>query len=344
MAFYADKAILTKIKAMYGHRLTEENYMELLHKQSVGDITGYLKGQTHYQAVLISVQETMIHRGQLESLLHHSLFADYLKLLRFAKWGNDFFSYYRISLEVGQLLNCIAYLNSSGPNEYFSELPGYLIGQLSIDLTAMAHARGFADLLQALDGTPYHKVLEPLLSQARDSVDIAACERALMEYYYHTVFAMVDRYYTGGENKEIKSLFYLQAEISNITAIYRLKRFFHADEETIRRHILPFYSELSPELISRMISARDMDQFWELFKKIRFSRYFGDDSEMYIEQSAQNMRYYNSRKLLYFTRSPAAAFTAFIQLGQLEITNIINIVEGVRYKVPPEEIEKLLIR
>lgn len=49
LASLSNKAILTKARAMYGSRLTEEDYRELTHKYSVGEAVAYLKKETHYR-------------------------------------------------------------------------------------------------------------------------------------------------------------------------------------------------------------------------------------------------------------------------------------------------------
>ena len=87
---FSDTAILTKIRAMYGNRLTPQDYTELLHKQTVGDVAAYLKNQTHYRDVLAQTQESQVHRGQLEHMIHMELFQQYQRILRFCKSGNPF--------------------------------------------------------------------------------------------------------------------------------------------------------------------------------------------------------------------------------------------------------------
>ena len=60
----ASNAILSKARAMYGKRLTKENYRELLNCKSVGEVAGYLKSRTAYNKVLAGINENEVHRGQ----------------------------------------------------------------------------------------------------------------------------------------------------------------------------------------------------------------------------------------------------------------------------------------
>ena len=43
---YADNAVLAKAHAMYGKRLTKENYTDMLNCRSLGELTNYLKTRT----------------------------------------------------------------------------------------------------------------------------------------------------------------------------------------------------------------------------------------------------------------------------------------------------------
>ena len=53
--------------------------------------------------------------------------------------------------------------------------------------------------------------------------------------------------------------------------------------------------------------------------------------------------YNESYKSMYFSVNPSVVLVAFYNLEEAEINNIINIIEGVRYKADTEKIRKLLI-
>ena len=50
-----------------------------------------------------------------------------------------------------------------------------------------------------------------------------------------------------------------------------------------------------------------------------------------------------SRRHISFATKAATAFLAYVTLGTVECDNITHIVEGIRYGVQPEDIQKLLI-
>ena len=73
MAQYAN-AVISKARAMYGQMLSPAQYDDLLRKQNVQEISAYLREKTPYRAALEGVQDSTIHRRQLENLLHRTSF------------------------------------------------------------------------------------------------------------------------------------------------------------------------------------------------------------------------------------------------------------------------------
>ena len=54
------------------------------------------------------------------------------------------------------------------------------------------------------------------------------------------------------------------------------------------------------------------------------------------------MKYLTCRHDIRFSTHPSVVMLSYIFLAQIEIQDIINIVEGIRYQLAPEEIQKLL--
>ena len=47
---YADNAVLAKAHAMYGKRITKENYNDMLNCRSLGELVNYLKTRTCFSS------------------------------------------------------------------------------------------------------------------------------------------------------------------------------------------------------------------------------------------------------------------------------------------------------
>ena len=103
LSSFASNAILSKARAMYGKRLREENYRDLLNCKTVSEVAGYLKNRTSYSGILAGINENEVHRGQLEGKLRQKLFEDYASLCRYELSVGEHFADYLLEwLEIAK--------------------------------------------------------------------------------------------------------------------------------------------------------------------------------------------------------------------------------------------------
>ena len=79
----AYSGIVTKIRAMQSKLLKPEQFVEVANLGNVPEIVDYLKKNTAYAEVLDTLDESQIHRGNIEKILVQSLYHDYTKIYRF---------------------------------------------------------------------------------------------------------------------------------------------------------------------------------------------------------------------------------------------------------------------
>ena len=65
--------IVTKVRAMEARLLKPEQFVEIANLSSVPEIADYLRKNTAYAAVLDTLTEDQIHRGNIEKVLTQSL-------------------------------------------------------------------------------------------------------------------------------------------------------------------------------------------------------------------------------------------------------------------------------
>ncbi|MCI8443162.1 MAG: V-type ATPase subunit [Provencibacterium sp.] len=338
-------AILTKVKAMSGHMLTNEDYEQLMHRDSVAACAAYLKSQTSYAQVLQDVQETQIHRGTLEALLQKTLFEQFVRLQRYAGKNNRFFrDSYVARLEIRCISVCIRLLNSGSPEEFIRTIPGYILPYLTLDISALSSARDYRSLLEALRRTPYYRVLEPFYPKNGENAPLPLLEHALYSYYYRYVCQLIERQFHSSTKKELLNIFTIQAQLQDIGAVFRLKSFFGSSKEEIRQLLLNIEGPLPRRLMRAILDAPNGDEVISLLAASRYGRYFDEAHFIYIENSTGAIRHNLARRYLTFSQNPATAFAAFIVLREIEIENLMAIIEGARYQLPPSKLRPLLIR
>ncbi len=339
----ASNAILSKAHAMYGRRLTEQNYKDLLNCQSVAEVASYLKNHTAYKQVLAGVNENSLHRGQLEAKLKQKQLEDYASLCRYEVSVGEYFSgYLLIRSEIEQILHSITLMSAGKPEEYLFSMPMYLSQHTHINLQSLAEIKTFDDLLNALDHTPYRKLLEPLKPMNGNAPNYTEIENALYTYLYTWIFSIIDKYTKGETSKQLRNIFVSVIDLTNYSHIVRLKASYHVDPESIRSMLLP-YGSLKPRILSQLLEAETESEVSALMKQTPVGKQWLDIDSSYVDEIPKRALYEICRHNIYFSRNPSVVMMSYTFLLQSEITDIVTIVEGVRYKLPAAEIAKLLI-
>lgn len=337
-------ALATKVHAMFGKRLTGENYRELVRKQSVGEIAVYLKQQTYYADLLHDVNESSVHRGQLENVLRRAIYEDYTRMLVYiSPNGRKFYRFFLVRMEIDEILSYLRYLNAGRETEYLFSLPSYFAEHADFDLYSLAKVRSFDELLRLLANTPYGEILkkyDPASADVQDSVQI---DNAFDRYYYQYLNRAIENNFAGQDKDKLKRAVGVQIDLLNITQIIRLKRYFNAPAEYIRSLLIPHTVRVKRETLDKMVESADADAALAVLADTRYAEFFAQGSFEYIEEGANRVLYDYNRKLLATSTSSAVAMMAYLNLKQLELQNIITIIESVRYGLHPAETEKLLV-
>lgn len=345
LASFANNAIATKIKAMYGKRITEDQYREMAREKSVADVVKFLKEKTSYGNVLASAQPSMLHRGQLENLLWHERFSKYLRLMHYNQNPDDrFYGYIIIEVEIQQILQILRLLISDRPGDYITMLPSFIGKHSSYDFMELAKVRSYDDLLAVLQKTPYYEVLLPLKPAADEDINYTKCETALYTYFYGYLNEVVDKQFSGKARSDLHEIIDTRVELTNITTIYRIKRYFpNVSQDYLKQCLLPMRSRIPAKLLKQMIAAENDKQFIKLLTQSPYAKYMGTDEIAYIEYTTESIRYHISHRDIHFSNHAATVFLAYMVLNAIEISNLTNIIEGVEYNAPVSEIERLLI-
>ncbi len=341
----SSNAILTKSRAMYGKRLKSEDYKYLLGRHSVNEVALYLKTETAYEKTLAGIQESLIHRGQLENLIRRDTLRKYIRLSRYeSSPDKGFYRYYIINIETEQILTCLKLMNSGLAEGYIETLPGYLQEFISIDVIKLAQARSFDDILQVLAKTDYYDVLAPFRPGPGAHPDLFACEFALRQFFYDKTFELIDRHYHGQQKKQLTEIFTMQIELGNISSIYRLKRYFHSTPGEISSRILKAHDKRFDRRMQALIATKTPEDMLALLNQShRHNVYSAEGGFSFIEQANQRRRFDVNRRFVSYSIYPPVVFASFLILSQIEIDNLASIIEGIRYKVPESELAKHVV-
>ena len=339
----ASNAVLAKARAMYGRRLTREDFQALLECSSVGEVAGYLKNKTDYASALSAISESSVHRGQLETKLKQKIFEDYERLCRYElSIGDKLGDYLIIRSEIEQILRSLILLQAGTPEEYLFALPSYLQKHVQINLGRLSQIHSYEELLEALDHTPYREILEPFTPRDGKPLDYTSLENALFSFFYKRVFAAIGRYSRLGTRKRLEAIFQSDIDMENFNRILRLRAMPGNNKDFIRSTLLPL-GGLSQKTLDRLLNADTPEKATEIMKRTKSGKILRRISYNRSDQIPGRTTYQNCSHDIRFSTHPPVVMLSYLFLLRIEVHDIITVVEGIRYRLTPDEIRSLLV-
>lgn len=339
---FPENAILTKARAIYAKRLTDVNYNELMNCSSVADAANYLATKTHYAEVFSDVTSAKINRMMIEGLLKRCLLNRLLSLCHFSKiLGNEMYEYIVIKNDITAILSCLRYMETENKYDFLISLPVFLDKITSVDMLKLAKTQNFEQVLDELKNTPYHKTLENFRNE---KIDLIKIENALNDYMYKKTYEIAKQKLSKKEFEEVIGLFKMNADLKFISNVFRLKKYFRMSAQKIKEYNFNVVvTAFDKKQIEEMISCDNVEEMYEIIDKTIYGKKLDCRKfERFEDWTLQYRHKEMSHKAVYST-APNVVMVCCNFLAEIEIKNITNIIQGIKYQIPKEEIEKSLI-
>ena len=128
----------------------------------------------------------------------------------------------------------------------------------------------------------------------------------------------------------------------NICYIYKLKNQ-SANIEDIKNNLITEHGNISKKKLYDILNAQTDHDFIELIKTTKIGKGITQNDLLYIEAVFEKNTYKINKHYLRFSTNPNICVLTYINLCMNEINNIIHIVEGKRYNLTNDEIQKFII-
>ena len=336
-------ALSSKTRASYGRLLTEENYNMLIDMKNVNEIAGYLKRNTYYKEILSNVDEDVIHRGQLENIIKTDIMKEYDKFLRFTSGNARKFlqSTYK-KYETESLKIIFRRLETVGG---VMSAEGYLLflkNTSDVDFHKLIQSKDSLEFIENLKGTEYYDVLRPFTGSGV-KINLFNLEMVLDLHYFKFLYKRMHKFLKGRDLLPLTESFGVKTDVLNMLWIYRCKKYYNMKKEIIRNYILPFNAGLKKETLNKLIDAEKIEDFLEIAATTKYASIFKRDIDGFFEVNFADYMYNIHMKL--FRKYPLSVTSAvdYIHMKEYELSNIISIIEGIRYRLPPDKIKKFIV-
>ena len=335
----ANNAVIAKARAVHGGFLTKDDYIILTHKGTIPAAVAYLKTKPLYSAVFADTDEAQVHREQAEALIHKNVYDNYRRVCRYASGSKDgIISFYVRRIECEQLIKAVIAVSSGNRDGFVSAFPEYIADRMCFDHLKLAAVKDLASASGVIRKTIYYRALAPLLTAPEP--DVNRILTTINVCYIKWAFGQIDSTEKGSTKALLKDFFLRKTDADNLLMCLRMKTF-GLDNERISELLIPYHKRLNRSRIDAALKAPDSAAVLrEMFvcERIAAEQKSGIPE---INVNIAEYRYFRHR--LAVSTNETESLYSLMMLFDAESTNLCRIIEGLRYGLAPDEIEKLLI-
>lgn len=337
-------AVCAKVRALWGNRLTRDDYKRMITMRSVSETASFLRTHPGWAGALDNISVTNVHRAELEMALRRHNLENYLRLFPYlpAK-DHRLLRYPVLSVETEQIMRFMTFASAGRAQDYSFNMPHFFDRYSKIKYSDLSAAVTYDDMLEAVRETDFHKALLRLKPEDGSFPGYPRVESAMYSYYFHSLENLIKKDIKGELREKLLLAVWMQADLKNIEIIMRVKRYFPKYDEELLSFLIPVGGNLRPESLKALYTAPDEESAMKALKNTFYGRYFARYEFENIEQYYYAILYeFNARRIA--LEPPSVLIpVCYLFLQQIELSNLIHVIECVRYGVPPEEAAKLLV-
>lgn len=333
----AYSGLVTKVRAMQAKLLTREDFEKIASMHSVPEIVAFLKEKPAYREHLAAMDESMIHRGNIEKMLVQSLYSDYIRLYRFAGMKQKkFLELYLKRYE----MNVINYFLRIVFNHY--ELPfdlnykkEFFDNYSSLSIDRLVTSKNVHELVENLKGTEYYEALKRL-DDAQDA-NLFDYDLALNLFYFTMMWKKRKNVLKKKELEIFTRDCGSKIDLLNLQWIYRAKQYYHMVPPDIYGLLIPVHYRIPLNLLKELVEAPTVDEFLKSLEKTSYVRKFGPANNRTIERIYKDCLY---QLYLADRRSnpySIAAVNTYLFLKEEELERLTTAMECIRYGLTAKE-------
>lgn len=368
--------ITTKVRAMQKYLISDADFGRMRQLDTVPEAVAFLRQYPPYESILKDIPEERLHRAVIEDQLSLSEYRDFVRLYQFAGVEQKrFLNLYFEHFEIAVLKRCLRFA-AAGERPIQGEMaaagltpqevqgltmPGGLADKTvqteqfqssltqvadffarysKLDLQKLLYADSLADFVEATAGSQYYDILHLLYEQGdRRLIDY---ESAIDMRYFRNMWEKNSRDLPKADREIMEQTLGSRIDMLNLSWIYRSKKYYTMAEAEIFALLIPIRHKLKKEEIREMVTAADLDGFWQLVRRSYYGRVSGKllgdtvSMERWLTEVLEKIYRSSYQKQPY----SIACLNTYFFLREQEIKRIINTIEEIRYGVNKTIYEK----
>ncbi len=342
MEYYPYTYPNSRVRAKIGKIFNEKQITELTESENLDEFKNYLRGHRDYAG--------LVDKYPIEQALDVNLAESYDLLAKISP--KDLKPTFDLMLDQWDIKNIKSILISKEAKLNEEETRELLVpyGVLKNDLNKLIEADTVQDIIVALEGTPYAKVLEEALPDYNENKTLLTLESALDNFYYERLLVKsADQ--TDENTRMLHSYVGTKVDIANIKIILRAK----ADGlryDQIKPYVIKSGYELRDWKLKEFMESEDMTSLLSSIESSEYGKVIIDHIPEY--NAKQSITVFDEALDAYernmadniFKKKPfgVGPIIGFINKKEIEIKNLKIIARSKKgIAIPSSEVKEMLL-
>lgn len=311
--------INAKLKGMYSKSLRKEDFEDLLKQNTIKDVIIILKSK------MKALENLNIDakRIEIESNLDNIIINDIQKIYKYLEGTTkEIFNAYILKYKI-KLLKIIWKDIQIGNSEEKIQEHNIWIGFFA-DMINISNVKTKEEFLENIKN-------EKIKNIFKNSMDTFELESRLYKFYLENLYQKIK-----GKSKALENEISTEIDFINILSIYRCKKYYGFYN---KNYFIEYGKILKKEIIQKIELTNSIQGIDEILKETKYVKIVKND----IERDFRTYMYKRYKKYFRENTFDISLIISYFYIQEMELSNIIGIIEGIRYKLDKEEIRKKIV-
>lgn len=309
---------------------------------TVTEALAYLKKQPGYRELFADVDESSLHRGDIEKMLTNAIYRDFQNIYRFSPVGQrKFLELYFHRYEVSILKTCLRMVFDHRDVALDLKIfEDFFQRHSDISLRKVSESRTIEEFVANLKGSIYYDALSRL-SNIRNPT-LWDYEMAMDLFYFHWFFKTSEKVMSKDQLLHFREAYGTKMDLLNIMWIYRSRHFFHMTAAGIYANLIPVQHHLKKADIRALVEADSPEAFSAAVRHTWYGKRFDDFSPEHLQEIYSRIRQHVQHRSAAREPYSVATVISYLYDKEHEIDKITTVLECVRYGLSQEETLKYI--
>ena len=339
--FASYRAINTKLSAKRKTFLSDKEWLRISEFKNVVQIIEFLKKRRSYMEAFSKYKLEELHRGDLEILLERYMASQIESILHYYSGSyKEFFKTFLMEYEINDLQLILRTIARNEDKERVEKLLIHSEHYAKCNYNKLLSSKNVIQFIDALRGTTYYEVLKTM-----EQEDVVKREFHMEMKLYILLYKTLMEQTAKLEEKDqivAKKIIGTKVDLINIQWIFRATKYYAISPEEILIYSLPFGNRLTYQKLKNLCYARNLEELKKMAQQYIAYPLFEEVEEDFLNRKIDKYLFEYVSHFPKQNEDIAQTLTYIYEL-EVEIKDLTSIIEGIRYTLPTNELNKYLV-